>query len=100
MDNRPNPDALLEKVQRDEAQARRGQLKIFFGSCAGVGKTCAMLQAARQQQQKGVDVVVGLLETHGRVETAQLLTGLDLLPTQAVNYQGRLLAEFDLDAAQ
>jgi len=99
MDNRPNPDALLEKVQRDEAQARRGQLKIFFGSCAGVGKTCAMLQAARQQQQKGVDVVVGLLETHGRVETAQLLTGLDLLPTQAVNYQGRLLAEFDLDAA-
>ena len=67
MDNRPNPGALLEKVQRDEAQARRGQLKIFLGSCAGVGKTCAMLQAARQQQQKGVDVVVGLLETHGRV---------------------------------
>ncbi len=99
MDNRPDPDALLEKVQRDEAQAQRGRLKIFFGSCAGVGKTCAMLQAARQQQQKGVDVVVGLLETHGRAETAQLLTGLDLLPTQAVNYQGRLLSEFDLDAA-
>lgn len=99
MDNRPNPDALLKKVQREQAQAQRGQLKIFFGSCAGVGKTYAMLKAAHQQQQKGVDVVVGLLETHGRVETAQLLTGLSLLPEQAIQYQGRILAEFDLDAA-
>lgn len=98
-DGRPDPDALLEKVQRDEAQAARGKLKIFFGACPGVGKTYAMLSAARVLHEQAREVVVGLVETHGRSETARLLEGLEYLPPKRVNYQGRELAEFDLDAA-
>ena len=97
--NRPDPDHLLDKLQRDEEKQRRGQLKIFFGASAGVGKTYAMLQAARQRLQDGVDVVVGIVETHGRGETAALLDGLDVLPLARIEYRGRTLAEFDLDGA-
>ncbi|KWC88786.1 DUF4118 domain-containing protein [Burkholderia cepacia] len=97
--NRPDPDQLLDKLQRDEEKQRRGQLKIFFGASAGVGKTYAMLQAARQRRQEGVDVVVGIVETHGRSETAALLDGLDVLPLARIDYRGRTLAEFDLDGA-
>ncbi|MDN7702052.1 MULTISPECIES: DUF4118 domain-containing protein [Burkholderia] len=97
--NRPDPDQLLDKLQRDEEKQRRGQLKIFFGASAGVGKTYAMLQAARQRVQEGVDVVVGIVETHGRAETAALLDGLDVLPSARIDYRGRTLAEFDLDGA-
>ncbi|WP_175916381.1 MULTISPECIES: sensor histidine kinase KdpD [unclassified Burkholderia] len=97
--NRPDPDQLLDKLQRDEEKQRRGQLKIFFGASAGVGKTYAMLQAARQRKQDGVDVVVGIVETHGRSETAALLDGLDVLPLARIDYRGRTLAEFDLDGA-
>ncbi|MBR8132534.1 sensor histidine kinase [Burkholderia ambifaria] len=97
--NRPDPDQLLDKLQRDEEKQRRGQLKIFFGASAGVGKTYAMLQAARQRLQDGVDVVVGIVETHGRGETAALLDGLDVLPLARIDYRGRTLAEFDLDGA-
>ncbi|MDN7694530.1 DUF4118 domain-containing protein [Burkholderia cenocepacia] len=97
--NRPDPDQLLDKLQRDEEKQRRGQLKIFFGASAGVGKTYAMLQAARQRRQEGVDVVVGIVETHGRSETAALLDGLDVLPPARIDYRGRPLAEFDLDGA-
>ncbi|AFQ47571.1 sensor histidine kinase [Burkholderia cepacia] len=97
--NRPDPDQLLDKLQRDEEKQRRGQLKIFFGASAGVGKTYAMLQAARQRLQDGVDVVVGIVETHGRGETAALLNGLDVLPLARIDYRGRTLAEFDLDGA-
>ncbi|AOK04959.1 DUF4118 domain-containing protein [Burkholderia sp. AU28942] len=97
--NRPDPDQLLDKLQRDEEKQRRGQLKIFFGASAGVGKTYAMLQAARQRLQDGVDVVVGIVETHGRAETAALLDGFDVLPLAHIEYRGRTLTEFDLDAA-
>ncbi|WP_027811432.1 sensor histidine kinase [Burkholderia cenocepacia] len=97
--NRPDPDQLLDKLQRDEEKQRRGQLKIFFGASAGVGKTYAMLQAVRQRVQEGVDVVVGIVETHGRAETAALLDGLDVLPPARIDYRGRTLAEFDLDGA-
>ncbi|HDR9061098.1 TPA: DUF4118 domain-containing protein [Burkholderia vietnamiensis] len=97
--NRPDPDQLLDKLQRDAAKQRRGQLKVFFGASAGVGKTYAMLQAARQRKQDGVDVVVGIVETHGRSETAALLDGLDVLPLAHIEYRGRTLAEFDLDGA-
>ncbi|KVH46495.1 sensor histidine kinase [Burkholderia diffusa] len=97
--NRPDPDQLLDKLQRDEEKQRRGQLKIFFGASAGVGKTYAMLQAARQRRQEGVDVVVGIVETHGRNETAALLDGLDVLPLARIDHRGRTLAEFDLDGA-
>ncbi len=98
-DDRPNPDELLARVQADEARARRGKLKIFFGYAAGVGKTYAMLEAARREQAEGVDVVVGYVEPHGRPETEALLEGLEALPTATVPYRGVTLREFDLDAA-
>ncbi|WP_322033330.1 sensor histidine kinase KdpD [Paraburkholderia sp. J76] len=97
--NRPDPDELLDRLQRDEEKRRRGKLKIFFGASAGVGKTYAMLQAARRRAEEGADVVVGIVETHGRSETAALTAGLDVMPRQRIAYRGRLLEEFDLDAA-
>jgi two-component system sensor histidine kinase KdpD len=98
-DERPDPDALLARVLREEAQARRGKLKIFFGASAGVGKTYAMLAAARAQQAQGLDVLVGVIETHGRSETAALAQGFERLPPKDVAYRDRVLKEFDLDAA-
>ncbi len=96
---RPDPDLLLARVERDEAKAKRGRLKIFFGAAAGVGKTYAMLLAARERRSENLDVVVGLVETHGRRETTTLLEGLDILPARKIDYKGTLLHEFDLDAA-
>ena len=78
--SRPDPDELLDKLQRDEEKRLRGRLKIFFGASAGVGKTYAMLQAARCRHDEGADVVIGIAETHGRGETAALLEGLEVLP--------------------
>ncbi|PLK47478.1 sensor histidine kinase KdpD [Uliginosibacterium sp. TH139] len=98
-DQRPDPDRLLAALERESEQAARGRLKIFFGACAGVGKTYAMLNAARQKLAEGADVLIGVVETHGRSETAALLEGLPLLPRREVAYRGRTLAEFDLDAA-
>src|ERR1700722_12915300 len=97
--NRPDPDELLDKLQRDEEKRQRGKLKVFFGASAGVGKTYAMLQAAKRRKDDGVDVVVGIAETHGRSETAALLEGLEVLPLAHIEYRGRKLGEFDLDAA-
>ncbi|MET0377532.1 MAG: two-component system sensor histidine kinase KdpD [Spongiibacteraceae bacterium] len=99
MNNRPDPDELLERVMAEEARACRGKLKIFFGASAGVGKTYAMLSAAQQQRKQGIDVVVGIVETHGRAETAALLQGLDILPLREIEYRDRSLREFDLDGA-
>ncbi|CAL1240951.1 sensor histidine kinase KdpD [Candidatus Methylocalor cossyra] len=99
MVERPDPDALLARVEREQAKARRGRLKIFFGAAAGVGKTYAMLLAARERQREGIDVLVGVVETHGRRETAALLEGLEQLPARTVRYRGATLREFDLDAA-
>jgi two-component system, OmpR family, sensor histidine kinase KdpD len=96
---RPDPEALLARVKEEEARARRGKLKVFFGAAAGVGKTYAMLEAAREQHADGVDVVVGYVETHGRAETQALLEGLEILPRRAVEYRGATLPELDLDAA-
>lgn len=96
---RQDPDKLLKKVEDEEKQSTRGHLKIFFGACAGVGKTYAMLQAAKTLRTQNVDVVVGLVETHGRAETAELLKGLEILPQQSILYRGKSLSEFDLDAA-
>ena len=98
-DQRPDPDELLEKVHREEARAGRGRLKVFFGACAGVGKTYAMLTAAQGLHAQGADLVVGVAETHGRSETAHLLEGLEVLPPRRIAYRGRQLTEFDLDAA-
>ena len=98
-DARPDPDALLAQLRSDEARALRGKLRIYFGASAGVGKTWAMLSAAQREHAAGRDVLVGVAETHGRSETAALLAGLELLPPREVDYRGRTLAEFDLDAA-
>ncbi|SCK33918.1 two-component system, OmpR family, sensor histidine kinase KdpD [Variovorax sp. HW608] len=98
-DARPDPDVLLAQWHAEEARARRGRLRIYFGASAGVGKTWAMLSAAQRERAAGRDVVVGIAETHGRSETAALLGGLDVLPLREVGHRGRTLAEFDLDAA-
>ncbi|HOB45090.1 MAG TPA: two-component system sensor histidine kinase KdpD [Zoogloea sp.] len=98
-DGRPNPDELLARVRQDEARAGRGRLKIFFGASAGVGKTCAMLAAARQQLIQGVDAVIGVVETHGRIETEAMADGIERIAPVEVPYRGRVLAEFDLDRA-
>jgi len=97
--DRHNPEDLLARLQKEERQKSRGRLKIFFGAFPGVGKTYAMLQAARRERQAGVDVVVGVVETHGRAETEALLDGLEILPRRPVAHRNITLQEFDLDAA-
>src|SRR6185295_16295218 len=93
-DHRPSPDALL----REAGQAGRGRLKIFLGAAPGVGKTYEMLVQARQRKLDGVDVVIGVVETHGRVETDLLTKGLETVPKKRMPYKGRVPAEMDLDA--
>ncbi len=97
-ENRPDPDALLAAVQKEEARQGRGKFKVFLGMAAGVGKTYAMLDAARQRQADGVDVVVGYVETHGRQETQALLDRLEIIPRRAIEYRGTRLEEMDTDA--
>jgi two-component system sensor histidine kinase KdpD len=99
MARRPDPDALLRQIQTAEQQARRGRLKVFLGASPGVGKTFTMLEAARAKRAEGLDVVVGVVETHGREETGRMLAGLEVLPRRSIDYRGTRLEEFDLDAA-
>src|SRR5436190_23165082 len=94
---RPNPDEILARMKREETAATRGKLKIFFGMCPGVGKTYAMLQAARQKQSEDCEVVVGIVETHERKETEALLEGMPIMPRAKVEYRGTKLQEMDLD---
>jgi len=96
---RPDPDQLLAEMKASEASARRGRLRIYFGASAGVGKTFAMLTAARALRSEGRDLEVGVVETHGRKDTEALLAGLPVLPPARIPFQGRTLFEFDLDAA-
>lgn len=98
-DQRPDPDQLLDRIREEDARARRGRLKIFFGASAGVGKTYAMLGAARQQAGTGVDTVIGVIETHGRVETEAMAEGIERVALKEIPYRDRTLREFDLDAA-
>ena len=98
-ETRPDPDQLLAHVQAEEARAKRGRLRIFFGASAGVGKTYAMLEAAHNVRAGGTDVVVGYVEPHGRPDTERLLEGLEQLPFLPVAYRGITRREFDLDAA-
>jgi two-component system, OmpR family, sensor histidine kinase KdpD len=96
---RPDPEALLRRIHEEEARAQRGQLKVFLGASPGVGKTYTMLEAARAKRAESLDVVVGIVEAHGRAETARLLDGLEVLPRRIVEYRDTRLEEFDLDAA-
>jgi len=98
-DGRRDPDALLARVQAEEAKKARGKLKIFFGASPGVGKTYTMLEAGREQAREGLDVLVGYIEPHVRPETQALVLGLDMLARKEVPYRGTKLVEFDLEAA-
>jgi two-component system, OmpR family, sensor histidine kinase KdpD len=95
-EHRPSPDALLEAARREER--RTGKLRIFVGAAPGVGKTYEMLLQAQARKKDGYDVVVGVVETHGRKETDALLSGLEVIPRRHVDYKGRPLTEMDLDA--
>jgi two-component system sensor histidine kinase KdpD len=97
-EERPDPDALLASLRREEIRARRGRLKVFFGMCPGVGKTFAMLRAAQKEVRDGLEAVVGVVETHGRAETEALLAGLTVVPRQQIAYRGVTLTEMDLEA--
>lgn len=102
IDDRPDPDLLLEQIELEAAESSgqsRGKLRIYFGSSAGVGKTYAMLLAAQRRQVDGDRVLIGVVETHGRSETAELVSGLMLLPRKRLGHQGRAIKEFDIDAA-
>lgn len=96
---RPNPDLLLAQVRAEEAHAKRGSLRIFFGYAAGVGKTYSMLEAARQAIKQGRDVVIGYVEPHARPETQALIEGLEAVPVREIAHRGVILREFDIDAA-
>ena len=95
---RPDPDELLKAIHREERSQIAGRLKVFFGMCAGVGKTYEMLKAAHEERRKNVDLVVGYVETHGRPETAALVHGLEVIPRQKVDYRGTVIEEMDIDA--
>jgi two-component system sensor histidine kinase KdpD len=94
---RPNPDALLASIQREDSKSKRGRLKIFLGMAPGVGKTYAMLKDAQQRDSEGIDVVVGYVETHNRSETQALLEGLVIAPRRQIEYRGVTMEEMDLD---
>src|SRR5579885_2916467 len=92
---RPDPDALLKEA----AKAGRGRLKVFLGMAPGVGKTYEMLSQGARRKAEGADVLIGIVETHGRIETEALAKGLEILPRKPIEYKGRTLHEFDIDAA-
>jgi two-component system sensor histidine kinase KdpD len=96
-DGRPNPDELLAQVTKEEKESSQGKLKIFLGYSAGVGKTYTMLEEAQRQKEKGNDIVVACVESHGRKETEELLVGLESLPQKEIDYRGVRLKEMDLD---
>jgi two-component system sensor histidine kinase KdpD len=96
---RPNPEALLNRIQEEEQQQKRGKLKVFLGASPGVGKTYAMLEDARSKHAGGLDVIIGVVETHGRKEIEVSLPTFEILSPQIIDYRGKSLREFDLDAA-
>jgi two-component system, OmpR family, sensor histidine kinase KdpD len=97
-DNRPNPDELLTSLINDEEKSKKGKLKIFFGMCAGVGKTYSMLKAAHEERLKGIDIIIGYVETHKRLETAELVNGFEFIPRKKYEYKSTIVEEMDLDA--
>lgn len=99
MERRPNPETLLKQVQAEEQQAKTGKLKIYLGAAPGVGKTYTMLKDALAKRAQGLDVLVGIVESHGRIEIEKFLKALNVMPRQTVHYRGNELFDFDLDAA-
>jgi two-component system sensor histidine kinase KdpD len=96
-DNRPDPDELLASLKVEEEKSKRGKLKIFFGMCAGVGKTYTMLQTAQAEKLKGNDIIIGYIETHHRKETEELVKGFELIPRKSCKYKSTTVQEMDLD---
>jgi two-component system sensor histidine kinase KdpD len=96
--NRPDPDELLASLINEEEKSKRGKLKIFFGMCAGVGKTYTMLQTAHAEKLKGSEIVIGYIETHNRQETADLVEGFEQIPRKTFEYKSTPVQEMDLDA--
>jgi two-component system, OmpR family, sensor histidine kinase KdpD len=97
-DKRPDPDELLASLKSEEEKNKRGKLKIFFGMCAGVGKTFTMLQVAHSEQAKNCDIIIGYVETHSRKETAELVSGFEIIPRKSYPYKSASLEEMDLDS--
>jgi two-component system, OmpR family, sensor histidine kinase KdpD len=97
-DNRPDPDELLASLKLEEEKSKRGKLKIFFGMCAGVGKTYTMLQTGQAEKAKGCDIIIGYVETHNRKETSELAEGFELIPRKQYQYKSTTVQEMDLDA--
>lgn len=97
-DTRPDPDELLASLRLEEEKSKRGKLKIFFGMCAGVGKTYTMLQTAQSEKSKGCDIIIGYVETHNRKETAHLVEGFEVIPRKTYQYKSTTVSEMDLDA--
>lgn len=95
---RPTPEELLARVMRDERKEKRGRLKVFLGFAAGVGKTYEMLNEANRRKQRGQDVIIGYIETHGRVGTVEQLGDLEVVPRKQIEYRGTVLEEMDTDA--
>ena len=98
IENRPDPDELLASLMNEEEKSKRGKLKIFFGMCAGVGKTFSMLKAAKAEKQKGKDIIIGIIETHNRRETEELTRGFDVIPRVIYDYKSVRISEMNLDA--
>ena len=97
-EDRPDPDELLASVIGEEEKRKIGKLKIFFGMCAGVGKTYTMLEAAHIEKQKGCDIVIGFVETHKRKETAELVKGFEIISRKTNIYKSASVEEMDIDA--
>src|SRR5665648_1267033 len=98
-DNRPDPDELLASLVNEEEKRKRGKLKIFFGMCAGVGKTYTMLQTAQAEKLKGNEIIVGYVETHNRIDTAKLVEGFEMIPRKIYDYKSRPCLLYTSDAA-
>jgi two-component system sensor histidine kinase KdpD len=96
-ENRPDPDELLASLKLEEEKSKRGKLKIFFGMCAGVGKTYTMLKTAQAEKSKGCDIIIGYIETHNRIETSELVKGFDVVPRKVYQYKTTTVEEMDLD---
>src|SRR5690349_10489731 len=97
-ENRPDPERLLKRIQEEEKKELRGKLKIYLGAAPGVGKTHAMLEDALAKRSEGLDIAIGIVETHGRREIESLVTQFEIIPKQSIEYHGQTLQEFDLDA--
>lgn len=96
--HRPDPDELLSQLRMEEEKSRKGKLRIFFGMCAGVGKTYSMLKSAAVDKEKGVDIIAGYVETHSRKETQELVNGFEVIPRKGIEYKGTRVQEMDIDA--